>query len=123
MMKTNRSVSAVDDVLYEFAIAQERPDATLLEQFVRRYPEHAEALTSFAVSLALDTISGPENCSPEQSKEANDGVSRAMSRFQNRLHAVKTGFQDKSAVSVPHNPFALLTRGEVKNLAGRLHAN
>jgi hypothetical protein len=46
-----------------------------------------------------------------------------MSRFQNRLHAVKTRTQDKSAVSIPQNPFAVLTREEVKNLAQRLHAN
>ncbi len=60
MTKTSRSASPVDDVLYEFALAKERPDAGLLDDYVRRYPEHAVALTSFAVSLALDAH--PRSC-------------------------------------------------------------
>ena len=123
MTKTTRPASAVDDVLYEFAIAKERPDAGLLDDFVRRYPQHATALTSFAVSLALDVLSERKEAPTEVPREATDALSRAMSRFQNRLHVTKTGAQNRSAVSSPQNPFAVLTKEEMRSFAARLHAN
>ncbi len=47
-----------------------------------------------------------------------------MSRFQNRLHAAKAGgVQGKSAVSSPENPFVALTKGKIRELATRMHAN
>lgn len=123
MTKTTRPARAVDDVLYEFAIAKERPDAGLLDDFVRRYPEHATALTSFAVSLALDALSDNKDAPTELPREATDALSRAMSRFQNRLHATKTGAQSRSAASSAQNPFALLTKEEIRSFTARLHAN
>lgn len=49
-----------NDVLYEFALAMEKPNAGTLDDFVRRYPQHADALKDFAVELALDPPGGEE---------------------------------------------------------------
>ena len=48
---TNKSLS---DAMYAMSLAKRIPDAELVEDFVRRYPLHAEALTEFAVELAID---------------------------------------------------------------------
>lgn len=41
------------DVLLRFAVAKAVPDRDLLDDFVRRYPQHAEALADLAVDLVL----------------------------------------------------------------------
>lgn len=123
MTTTTRPASELDDVLYEFALATERPDAALLDEFTRRYPEHAAALTSFAVSVALDTLTEAKEPPAGLPKEGFAAISRAMSRFQNRLHAAKTDTQAKRATLSPQNPFAVLSREEARSLAERLHAN
>lgn len=81
-MMTN-STKDVSDVLYALALAMPVPDAKTLDEFVRRYPQHAEALTEFAVQLALD----PGPYGDEDGDETQDGavspaVSRAISHFQ-----------------------------------------
>ena len=56
MMDTlHRSPVPLRDILYEFSIAKDVPDAELLDEFTRRYPEYADALTEFAVELLVDT--------------------------------------------------------------------
>ena len=47
-MSQSRSAATLRDALYELSLARQVPDATLLDEFVRRYPEHAEDLTDFA---------------------------------------------------------------------------
>jgi hypothetical protein len=89
------------DVLYAFSLAKPIPDARLLDEFVRRYPEQeAEPLVSAAVS-------------------------RAMSRFQNRLFALRHGEAAGSATSPiasssVENPFAALDRAAFRGLAKRM---
>lgn len=114
------------DVLHEFALATTKPDAELLEQFVRRYPEHAAALTDFAVLLALGFYSeNSESAVTADSVAAEMApiVSRAMSRFENRLYAVK---QESAVRSKPvkssQNPFAALDRKAVDDFCARLPA-
>ena len=46
------------DVLYAFSLAQPVPDARLLDEFVRRYPEHSVEITDFAIELAIDAARG-----------------------------------------------------------------
>jgi hypothetical protein len=46
-----------------------------------------------------------------------------MSRFQNRLHAAKSDAERKYAVSGPENPFAMLTKEQIRSIAARLQAN
>ena len=117
------------EALYELSIAKHMPDAQVLDDVVRRYPQFAEELTDFAVELALDALRGeaaadaaeaavdPSNVSP--------AVSRAMSRFHNRLHASR---QETGKVSVERalpsgpviNPFEGFGRQEYRNFVKRI---
>jgi len=58
------------DVLYALAVAMPIPNPKTLDEFVRRYPQHAEALTEFAVQLALDAGA----CGDEEGDETTDGT-------------------------------------------------
>ena len=50
---TTTPATPMDDVLYAFAVAKAVPDADTLDEFVRQYPEYADALTEFAIELVL----------------------------------------------------------------------
>src|ERR1700733_12486642 len=92
-----RSPTSLRNALYELALANAQPDAELLDEFVRRYPEHASVLTDFAVELALDGLAEAGVPDEEPALPAtNASVSKAMSRFHNRLYAVE---QDRSAAA------------------------
>lgn len=129
-MTSTRTSPQLLDALYELSLAQDVPDAALLDEMVARYPEHAEALTAFAVELALDShFSASPEVSGETAKDPvniSPAVSRAMSRFQNRLHAVKheqagTKRASPSTTAVV-NPFLSLDKAAFRALAERLHA-
>jgi hypothetical protein len=47
------------DVMYAMSLAKAVPDAELLDEFARRYPQHAVALTEFAIELAIDSLMHP----------------------------------------------------------------
>ena len=51
-----KSAVPLREVLYQFAMAKDVPDVDLLDEFVRQYPQHAEALTDFAVELVVDSL-------------------------------------------------------------------
>jgi hypothetical protein len=93
------------DALYALSIAKDAPDAALLDDLVRRFPQFGGELTDFAISIAIDALHG--EAVVEAAKAALDpnilspAVSRAMSRFQNRLHAVSESTRlDASSVFV-----------------------
>lgn len=118
------------DVLYEFALAKQVPDAELLDEFVQRYPEHAAVLTEFAIELAGeaadDQVKEPvvEQAKTLAVDEISPAVSKAISRFHNRLHAVRQAEADDQRTSAaPANPFAALDRAAFRALARRLNAN
>jgi hypothetical protein len=76
--------AALRDVLYELSLAKEVPDADVLDEFVRRYPEHAESLTEFAILLVVNSVSGEESTEVAvDTSLVSPAVSRAMSKFQN----------------------------------------
>ena len=119
------------DALYAMSFAQPVPDAALLDVIVRRFPQHAEILTDFAVELAMDALRGDHESEAQEdainADHVSPVVSRAMSRFQNRLHAgrpVSTPLagRDLSAVDIV-NPFAQLDRAAFRSLGTRLGAN
>jgi hypothetical protein len=120
------------DALYTLATAKAVPDAALLDDMVRRYPQFSGELTDYAIAIAIDALRGDD--AVEAAEAARDpmvmspAVSRAMSRFQNRLHEVSdkgdaraTALRSSSA-DAP-NPFAALSRDEFRAFAKRLDVN
>lgn len=123
-LKTNDA--PLRDVLYEFSLAKLIPDADLLDEYVREFPQYAEELVDFAVSLALDA---PQDEAPQlvaDPQYVSPAVSRAMSRFHNYLHAAHQAETTPAQQSVPHsivNPFLALSRDALRTLAAQLGAN
>jgi hypothetical protein len=101
------------------------PDAALVDEFVRRYPEYVSDLTEYAIELALDAIAARNEPLDTASAVATPSVSRAMSRFHNRLYAIRkeTDAEAAKTASAVENPFAKLTRNAIRALGQRLHAN
>ena len=122
---------SLEDVLYALSIERPVPNAKLLDSFVRRYPQYSEELTDFAVALVLDALGDIPTAPEEFSKEVTAAtgsptVSRAMSRFHSKLHAVRTASKssDDAGISPERanapNPFALLSPEDFESVAARL---
>ena len=119
------------EALYALAMAASTPDAQVLDEIVRQYPQFADELTDFAVELALDSlgeaVSEAEDATADPSN-VSPLVSRAMSRFHNRVYALRraadTAPTGRALPSEPvYNPFAGLSREEFRAVAGRIGAN
>lgn len=120
------------DALYSLSIAKAVPDANLLDDVVRRYPQFGDELTDFAISIAIDALHGEIVLDAAETAldpaVASPSVARAMSRFQNRLHAETSGRDltqatERSSSGEAVNPFASLSRDEFRAVARRLDAN
>jgi hypothetical protein len=121
-----RSPTSLRNALYELALAKAQPDADLLDEFVTRYPEHASALTDFAIELALDGLAEAGGAEEEPASSAtNASVSKAMSRFHNRLYAVQheRAAPARRLEAVVDNQFAALDRSGLRQLGRRLNVN
>ena len=132
------SAAPLREALYALSLAKRVPDAELLDDVVRRFPQHADALTDFAIDLAMDALHGEVDA--EKAEAAIDptrvspAVSRAMSHFQTRLYAAsqaanqsapkaaEAGPSGRAAAEAP-NPFAALSRAEFRAFAERIGAN
>jgi hypothetical protein len=126
MMNTPpRRPTPLRTVLYELALAKPAPDAALVDEFVRDYPEYAAELTEYAIELALDAIAVQSEPVDLPVATTTPSVSRAMSRFHTRLHAVRKATDAEAAADAlaVENPFATLNRSAMRALAQRLHAN
>jgi len=123
-MTLKKSPRPLDDVLYEFSIASAEPDAALLDEFTRRYPEYAEALTDLAVDTRLDALRGDKEAGTVETG-MSAAVSRAMSRFSSELFAVRqTRAKVKRAQgAAEHNPFSELGKTQLRSVAEGLHSN
>ena len=88
----NASPHSLREAFYALSIAQDIPDAKLLDDIVRRYPEFGGELTEFAIALAVDALRGERISEAAEAaldpRVVSPAVSRAISHFQNRLHAV-----------------------------------
>jgi hypothetical protein len=127
-MYVTSSAPALRDALYELSMIKPIPDAEALDDVVRRFPEHAEELTVFAIDLALDALRGEAEADAAEEVIDPDvvspAVSRALSRFQNRLHAVAASAPSSADPSVAVlNPFADLSREEFRDLAQQIGGN
>lgn len=125
MINTILNPHSARDVLYEFALAKDRPDADLLEEFIRRYPQFAEELTDFAVSVALEIYVDGLEPIVSLNQNVSPVVSRAMSRFHNRLFEVKREATEKgqARTELPLNPFSALDRVAIRKFARDLNAS
>jgi hypothetical protein len=134
-MTTNKTnnIPPLDEVLYTFAAETRDLDADLLDEYVRSYPDYADALTTFAISLALDALERPDAADTKSSASemttVTPAVSRAISKFQNRLYELRkssaaaskaTGNAEKARAA---NPFGALDRTTFRAIAQELNAS
>ncbi len=127
-MKSTQSADATSlrAACYEISMAKDVPDTALLDEVVRRYPQFSKELTEFAILVALDALRERADAHvvvPEGRDSVSPAVSRAMSRFHNRLHAEslkEVAPAKKPAIGEVVNPFSGLSRQEFRDLAARL---
>lgn len=128
-MTSNHPATPLDEVLYQFSLAKPEPDAELIDEFVRRYPEYAAPITDLAVSIVLDAARGnDEETESDADLSMSQAVSLAMSRFQNRLYEVRRAKLAPQPVDSPklgpvENLFSALDRPTFRALATRMHCN
>ena len=132
-MMITRDASSESDVLYQFALSYRHPDPQQLDDFVRRFPGYADALTTLAIELALEHVSGDEGEATLESHEPDAEtaamLSRAMSRFQNRLYAVRTAQalpvtpRSLDRTETPRDPFALRSTEQMQVVMIKLGAS
>ena len=113
------------EALYALAMAENMPDAGVLDDIVRQYPQFSRELTEFAVELALDSLVEGGAADPTKVSRA---VSRAMSAFHNRLYALRRAGEAAVAEPTPssdfvENPFSDLDRREFRAVAEGIGAN
>jgi hypothetical protein len=124
MTNLSRELTSLQDAKYYLALHESRPDAELLDEVVRSFPEHAQELTEFAIDLALDSIGEPVDPEYATSEETSVAVSRAISRFHNRLYLERRSSEPSSpATSPPANPFASMKREDLRAFAKGIDAN
>lgn len=121
-----RGATPLRNALFELSLAMKAPDAEVLDEFVRRYPDCADALTDLAIELAMESLADTAGAEPEVAvADVSASVAKAMSRFQNRLYEVQraTVSQRASQADVAVNPFASLGRDGIRDFGRRLNAN
>lgn len=123
--KTTENNGPLDEVLYAFAAEERKLNADLLDEYVRAYPEYAQALTKLAVDLALEGPRSPaEPATAAEMTTVTPAVSRAMSKFQNRLYELSKPAPTTAAQKTNvDNPFLSLDRNGFRAVAHELHAN
>jgi hypothetical protein len=115
--------------MYAMSLAKAVPDADLLDDFARRYPQYADALTEFAIELAIDSLMhrSDEEDVPADADAISALVSRVMSQFENQLYergqARAATPPARAATASVENPFATLDRPGFRALASRLDIN
>lgn len=128
-MITTATQTSLRDAMYAMSLAKAVPDAELLDEFARRYPQHADALTEFAIELAIDSLmhQSDEEDVPADADAISDVVSRVMSQFENQLYERRQARAAtppaRAATASAENPFATLDRQGFRALASRLDIN
>ena len=128
MTSTKQPSKPLRDILYDFSLAQEVPDAELLDEYAKLYPCYAEELTDFAIDMFLEARREAEEAVQAFEEESvSPAVSRAMSAFQVALQEAR-GQQEALAIesvveTEVENPFANLDRKEFRALATSINAN
>ena len=71
--------TSLRDAMYAMSLAKAVPDAELLDEFARLYPKYADALTEFAIELAINSLmhrSDEEDVPADADAISDRGVSR-----------------------------------------------
>ncbi len=137
MNPTTRRPDELREAFYELAMAGPAPDAETLDALIRIYPQHADALTAFAIELTVDALAhGDDAMVSEESETVNPAVARAMSAYHNRLYELQQNKgapapEQKSATAplgraasvAAENPFIELDRSAIRSLAHNIGAN
>jgi hypothetical protein len=129
MMMTATQTS-LRDAMYAMSLAKAVPDAELLDEYARLYPQFADALTEFAVELVIDSLmhQGDEENIPGDAEAISDVVSRVMSQFENELYERRqarttAAAPARAATASVENPFAALDRPGFRALVSQLDVN
>lgn len=130
MMMTAPQTS-LRDAMYAMSLAKAVPDAELLDEYARLYPQFADALTEFAVELVIDSLmyQGDEENIPADAEAISDVVSRVMSQFENQLYerrqarTTAAAAPARAATASVENPFAALDRQGFRALVSQLDVN
>ena len=128
-MITAATQTSLRDAMYAMSLAKAVPDAELLDEFARRYPQYADALTEFAIELAIDSLMhrSDEEDVPADADAISAVVSRVMSQFENQLYERRQARAAtppaRAATTSLENPFATLDRQGFRALASQLDVN
>ena len=135
MQTINTSTRTITDALYMLSLAHQTPDAKVLDELVRQYPEHAKELTEFVIALVVDDLQDRGSNSDMSTQDASTSeispaVTRAVSRFLNQLHTVEDPDQPGGAPAAltregieTFNPFEALNRDAFRTVAADLDVN
>jgi hypothetical protein len=128
-MITAATQTSLRDAMYAMSLAKAVPDADLLDDFARLYPQYADALTEFAIELAIDSLmhrSDDEDVAAD-ADAVSAVVSRVMSQFENQLYERRQARAAtppaRAATASVENPFAALDRQGFRALVSRLDVN
>jgi hypothetical protein len=126
-MITAATQTSLRDAMYAMSLAKAVPDAELLDEFARRYPQHADALTEFAIELAIDSLMHQSDEEDVPADAISDVVSRVMSQFENQLYERRQARAAtppaRAATASVENPFAALDRQGFRALVSQLDVN
>lgn len=130
-MSSTQNSLPLNDLLYSFSIDERGVNADLLDEYIRLYPQHARALTEFAIDVVVDSLlvapvreTAAETCAEPDRRSPS--VSRAMSRFQSLLYSLRQSRSSEQSASdnaIVPNPFASLSQKEFRAVAKSLQAN
>ena len=128
-MITAATQASLRDAMYDMSLAKAVPDAELLDDFARLYPQYADALTEFAIELAIDSLMhrSDEEDVPADADAISVVVSRVMSQFENQLYERRQARAAtppaRAATASVENPFAALDRQGFRALVSQLDVN
>lgn len=113
---------SLDDVLSDMALTSARPDAKVVADYVRRYPQFAEELVDFAAELAAEAISAAVDEDLESSTTGTSpAVSKALSHLQNRLYEVRQ--EEAARKASGRDLFGALDREQFRSVATKVGVN
>ena len=112
----------LEDALYSLAVTDRAPTATALDKLIKAYPDYAEDLVDIFVEMTMDSFVSDDSTLSVIVEKTSPAVSRAMSRFNNRLHEVRSGLSAQGPVATARNIFLSYTRGELEALAKEMNA-